>query len=87
MEFYDISYEEVEGLLKFVIKLDECEIIKENKVECVTVILMNRALNKPRKENNSKYFSVQSEAHNWWLGSFEIKIFYEILFYVSYSIF
>lgn len=75
VEFYDISYEEVEGLLKFVIKLDECEIIKEKKVERVTVTLMNRALNQTQKENTSKYFSVQSEANIWWLGSFEVRIF------------
>ena len=72
VEFYDISYAEVEGLLKFVIKMDECEIVKEKKVERVTITLMNRALNHCSKENYSQYFSVQSESHIWWLGNFEV---------------
>ena len=46
VDFYDIGLDEVNGLLKFVIKMDECEIINEKKVERVTVTLMNRALSK-----------------------------------------
>ena len=37
VEFYDISYEETSGVLQFVIKMDECEISKEKKMERVTI--------------------------------------------------
>ena len=58
-------------VLKAVIKMYECEIIREKKVETVTVTLMNRALNPSNLEDNHRYFSVQSEANIWWFGSFE----------------
>ena len=63
MEFYNITLEECKGVLKFVIKLDECEIVKEKKIERVTITLMNRALDSSITKTNSKYFSVQSEKH------------------------
>lgn len=79
MEFYDISFEETAGLLKFVIKTDEFKIVKEKKVERVTITLMNRALNTSIKPGNLKYFSVQFEDNIWWLGSFEMKHFTPLL--------
>ena len=75
VEFYNITLEECKGVLKFVIKLDECEIVKEKKIERVTITLMNRALDPSITKTSSKYFSVQSEKHVWWLGSFEVCIF------------
>ena len=76
MEFYNITLEECKGVLKFVVKLDECEIVKEKKIERVTITLMNRALDHPSiTKTSSKYFSIQSEKHVWWLGSFEVRIF------------
>ena len=44
IRFYNLSYEEACGLAKFVIKLDETEIIKGKKLERVSITLMNRAL-------------------------------------------
>lgn len=85
MEFYDISFEETTGLLKFVIKMDECEIVKEKKVERVIIALMNRALNTRIKLGNSKYFSVKSEENIWWLGSFEVNHFTLILVNSEYD--
>ena len=38
--FYDITQEECNGLPKFVIKLDESEIVKDQKMECVILMLM-----------------------------------------------
>ena len=58
VEFYNITLEECKGVLKFVIKLDECEIVKEKKIERVTITLMNRALDPSTTKTSSKYFSV-----------------------------
>lgn len=71
VEYYDVTYEETCGVLHFVIKMDECEILKEKKMERVTITLMNRAMaNLSRDKQN--YFSVQSESNIWWLGSFQV---------------
>ena len=43
VEFYNVTLEECKGVLKFVVKLDECEIVKEKKIERVTITLMNWA--------------------------------------------
>lgn len=72
VEFYGLTFEECKGILKFVIKLDECEVVKEKKMERVTITLMNGALDTSLTEASSKYFSVQSEKHIWWLGSFQV---------------
>ena len=55
VEFYNITLEECKGLLKFVVKLDECEIVKEKKIERVTITLMNRALDSSITKTGSKY--------------------------------
>lgn len=39
--FYDMTVQECNGVLKFVIKLDESEIVKGQKLECVSMTLMN----------------------------------------------
>lgn len=81
VKYYRISLEETNSLLKVVIKLDECEILKQKKMERVTITLMNRALN-PHLDaegnidkKHPDYFSVQSENNIWWLGSFEVMFF------------
>ena len=60
IEFYGLMFEECKGILKFVIKLDECDIVKEKKSERGTIMLINRALD-TLIEASSKYFSVQSK--------------------------
>ena len=52
--------------------------MKQKKMKRVTITLMNRAL-KPILDaggnidkKHPDYFSVQSENHIWWLGSFEV---------------
>ena len=73
VQFYNITMDEVEGKLIFVLKLDECEILKQNKTERITITLMNRALQStPRRTNDENCFSVQSKNNIWWLGSFEV---------------
>ena len=75
VEIYNITFEECKGVLKFVVKINECKIVKEKKMQRVTITLMNRALDPSITKTSSKYFSVQSEKHVWWLGSFEVRIF------------
>ena len=72
VQFYDMIQEECNGILKFVIKLDESEIFKGQKMERVSITLMNRALDPRVTPNDSKYFSVQSENDIWWLAAFEV---------------
>ncbi|MCO5548293.1 hypothetical protein L7F22_001750 [Adiantum nelumboides] len=68
----DNDDDESSGVLHFVLKLDECELVKKKKLERVTVTLMNRALSKCHADD-PLYFSVQSESNIWWLGAFEVK--------------
>ena len=80
VKFYNISQCEVESKLIFVLKLDECEILKQKKTERITITLMNRALDQkpPLNQDNQidkkhpNYFSAQSKNHIWWLGLFEV---------------
>ena len=58
VELYGLTFEECKGILKFVIKLDECEVVKEKKMESVTITLMNGALDTSLTEASLKYFSV-----------------------------
>ena len=44
VNFYEISMSECNGNLKFVLKLDEAQILKCQKMERVSISLMNRAL-------------------------------------------
>ena len=75
VKFYNISVAKVNNKLIFVLKLDECEILKQKKTERITVTLMNRALqSKPTNGNDGHSFRVQSENNIWWLGSFEVCI-------------
>ena len=71
ISFYNLSHEEALGEAKFVIKIDEIEIVKCRKLERASINLMNRALSKCTKENPS-YFSVKSKIDIWWLGAFEV---------------
>lgn len=66
VEYYDIAFEETGGVLQFVMKMDECKILKEKKMERVTITLMNRALANVSKDEKL-YFSVQSKSNIWWL--------------------
>ena len=55
-------FAEVQGdPLIFVLKLDEAKIIHAQKLERVSITLMNRALDPSISPTDPKYFSVQSE--------------------------
>ena len=71
IQFFEINEEECGGVLKFVLKLDECEILKNKKMERVTITLMNRALDPSISSKDPRYFSVQSK-NIFPVGSFEV---------------
>jgi len=61
MKYFSIvsMYLELLGnLLIFVLKLDEAEIIYSQKMECVSIILMNRTLDMDIDPKSDKYFLV-----------------------------
>jgi hypothetical protein len=66
--------------LKFVLKLDEAEIMHGKKFERVSITLMNRALDPEVIKNDERYFSVQSEQEIWPIACFLVaKESYEVL--------
>lgn len=81
VKYYKFTSIETNGPLIFVIKLDECEVLKQKKMERITITIMNRALSPPLDAQGNidkecdKYFSVQSENHIWWLGCFQVNIY------------
>lgn len=58
--------------LIFVLKLDEAEIIYGQKMERLSITLMNCALNMDIDLKSDKYFSVQSEREIWPVASFRV---------------
>ena len=65
--------------LPFVLKLDECQIVKGRRLERVSVTLMKEAMDMAFSDNSGipidrikPTFSVQSERDIWWLGAFEV---------------
>ena len=56
VKFYDISVEEAKGKFIFVIKLDEMELINNEKYERIPVTLMNRAMDPNIEVTDKKYF-------------------------------
>ncbi|MCO5573025.1 hypothetical protein L7F22_026789 [Adiantum nelumboides] len=71
VQLFDVTLEECNGVLKFVIKLDECKLVKETKVERVTITLMNRALDASIGPDDPQNFSVQSEHNIFLLAMFK----------------
>ena len=78
VQFFSVTTAECCGVLKFVLKLDECELLKCKKMERVTITLMNRALDSSITKKDARFFSVQSENNILPLGSFQVP-------YVLYS--
>lgn len=82
IKFYELIHEEVNGVAIFVLKLDECELLKGRKLERVSITLMNRALQEREGDQGKKdpgHFSVESEQHIWWLGAFEVDFGFQYL--------
>lgn len=88
VRYYGITEEECDGKLIFVIKLDECQVVKGQRLERVSLTLMNRALQgveiepisgdlpevtgTDRPKRAQQYFGVQSEKNIWWLAAFAL---------------
>ena len=69
VNFYEISMSECNGKLKFVLKLDEAQILKCQKMERVSISLMNRALEYSQCQRDTPGYKIQSEMELWWIGS------------------
>ena len=54
VKFYDISVDEAKGKLIFVIKLNEMELINNDKYERISITLMNRAMDPNIEVTNKK---------------------------------
>ena len=80
VQLFEITRQECDGVLKFVLKLDECQVVKERKLERVTITLMNRALDPSIRKGDPRWFSVQSENNIFSLGCFEVR-------YIRYFVF
>ena len=81
--YYGITMSECNGTIIFVIKLDECQIVKGRRLERVSLTLMNRALQGKHlhaedkhhsimKKGKQQYYGVQLENHIWWMAAFEL---------------
>ena len=82
IQYYGLTVEETGGNVVFVFKLDECQVVKGQRLERIGLTLMSRALKgKPlesqdldaSQENNSNsqgsqqdYYGIQSEKNIWW---------------------
>jgi hypothetical protein len=81
LKFLSICVAEVgDNPLIFMIKLDEAQIVHSQKLELVSVTLMNRALDSSIDKNDPRYIKVQSEHEIWPVGAFQVpKESHEIL--------
>lgn len=71
---YGITVRECDGNLKFVLKLDEAQILKCQKMERISISIMNRALDYSQCKRNEKGNKVQSEMEIWWIGSAQVPL-------------
>ena len=55
--------------MNFVLKMDECEILKDVKIERVAITLMDTEM-KNMTRDDTRYFSVQSKMNLWWIETF-----------------
>lgn len=88
VRYYDLTLEETGGKLIFVLKLDECQVVKGQRLERVSLTLMNRALEGKQleiedvnveqviggneKRNQQQYYGVQSEKNIWWQSAWAL---------------
>lgn len=88
VQYYDISLEETGGKLIFVLKLDECQVVKGQRLERVSLTLMSRALKGSGLEkedasaeeiergnearNQQQYYGVQSKKNIWWQSAWAL---------------
>ena len=68
IQFFEANTMECSGILKFVLEIDECELLK--KMERVMISLMNRAIDPSITKKDARFFNVQSKNNILPLGSF-----------------
>ena len=69
-------------IVSFVLKMDKCQIVKNKRLERMSITLMNESLAYAKCEpslliddttqETNPTFNVQSEKELWWLGAFEV---------------
>lgn len=74
IKFYGLTVEECSGHLIFVLKLDEAQMAKNQKMERVSIAIMNRSLEYSQRRRNTPGHSVQSEMELWWIGCAQVPI-------------
>ena len=74
VKMYGITVDECNGHLKFVLKLDEAQIQKSQKMERISISLMNRAIEYSLGSTEEPNYKVQSEMELWWLGCAHVPI-------------
>ena len=88
VRYYDLTIEETRQKLIFVLKLDECQVVKGQRLERVSVTLMSRALDgrpleldeihtEQATEGDAAnyqqcYYGVQSEKNIWWQAAWTL---------------
>ena len=74
VHLYGINVSECDGKLIFVLKLDEAQILKCQKMERISICIMNRALDYSQCKRDTTGHKVQSEMELWWIGSAQTPI-------------
>ena len=64
VQYYGITMSECNGTIIFVIKLDECQIVKGHQMECVSLTLMNRALQGKHLHARDEHHSIMKKRNN-----------------------
>ena len=88
IQYYNMKKEETNGKAIFVIKLDECQVVKGQRVERTSLTLMSRALKRKSLEGDTEdeneentfhtkrrkqeYYGVQSERNIWWQAAWAL---------------
>ena len=81
IKYYGLTHSECNGKVLFVMKLDECQVVKGQRLERVSITLMSRALSGQELEDDNtssnqrrkqEYLGVQSEKNHWWLAAFHL---------------
>lgn len=74
VKYYNIHENDCEGKLIFVMKLDEAQIQKCQKMERISISLMNKALEYSQGKLTSPHYKIQSEMELWWIGSAQVPV-------------
>ena len=74
VHLYGINVSECDGKRIFVLKLDEAQILKCQKMERISICIMNRTLDYSQCKRDTIGHKVQSQMELWWIGFAQIPI-------------